>query len=418
VADVVCKRAGGATFSCLPGCFVVVLLFALGASEAAVAESYFSRIDAAPLVVVGRVAAENVAEDPGLVAARVTALETLKGKSPSPLLVVQELVFDSDVPILRRGEERLLSLEPLPLHSNLAGRLPAGFSYWRLLGGRRGLRPASAAATARAYVAASKQAKEKRSRARLDVWIEALRDADLGDDAMQSLASVPTLAADLDEERGRRLGRILASPETRFERRLSLLELVRERRLRSLQNDVRGLLDDARLAPFARRTLVALGEAVSLAAVEGDLAASDARVRMAALHSAASLPKEERLELLDRVARADPDDGCRREAIRQLGGMGSPALPRLVVLLRDPEQRIAYSAAQAVADVGGGEAVAVLASQFESGTYEGQVASVFTLSQMGTAEALRVLEQVHHDPPDPRLRTIVEVAVGGKGHGH
>ena len=389
----------------------------LHASEAARTD-FFALLDEAPLVVTAAVADRSENAAVGLVVYQLVVRQVLKGAAPAPkTAVVQDLVFPSDRPILEKGREWLMALEPLPSSSRYRS-LPGDHAYFRIRDGRYGVRSEEATAAVLAYLRAAAAPPEKRRREHIDALIAALPSPVVGGDALRALAAEPNLARDLTEDQSRLLSSALSNAATPREERRALLALIREQRLATLLPAVRPLLAELTLAPFVRSVLASFGEAPRTGELRADLERADPAAWRAALEAAHSLPPAERLFFLTEVAKGGRDYELRAAAIGDLAGAGHPAVPALAALLRDPDGRISYRAAKALAAADGSEAVAVLSGTFADGTYDTQVAAVFALRDIGSNDAMRILRAVRAAPPDPRLEKVIDVALGANRHGH
>jgi len=395
--------------------FLVSTTAGLLASEAA-PTSFFALLDKAPLVLTATVAERS--QDRAFIIYKLAVRQVLKGAAPeSRPVVVQDLVFPSDRPILAADKEWLLALEPLPSSSRYR-TLPADHSYLRVRDGGHGVRSAEATAAVLPYLNAAAEPAEKRRRERVGALIAALWSPVVGVDAATALAAEPSLQRDLNEDLSRLLASALGDATIALEERRALLDLVREKRLETLLPAVRFLLAEPPLAPFARRVLASFGETPSTDELRADLAVPDLAACRAALAAAQALPAAERLQFLTDAAGNGREYEVRAAAIEDLGRAGPAAVPALAALLNDPDGRISYKVAQALARSGGSEVVGILSATFNSGTYDAQVAAVFALRDIGSQEAMRILRQVRTAPPDPRLKEMIDVALGVNPHRH
>jgi hypothetical protein len=380
--------------------------------------SFFAALDGAPLVVTATLGDPVADHALGILTYELTVRQVLKGRAPQPAaVVVEDLVFPSDRPLLAAGTEWLVTLEPLPPASRYRG-LPADRTYLRLRGGRHGVRSAEATAAVQTYLAAAAKPAYSRHRECLDALIAALPSPQVGDDALGALAADPFLTRDLTADQSQRLAPVLADRSMPLERRRALLDLIRDERLLPLLPAVRAQLADPSLAPFARRVLAVFGEAPSTDALRADLQHLDPSARRAALEAAASLPQADRLALLAAVAEDGSDHELRVAAIDVLARDGHAAVPALATLLHDRDRRISAQAAMALAAAGGSDALAALSGTFAAGAYDTQVAAVFALRDIGSNDALRILRAVRAAPPDPRLEKVIDLALGVNTHGH
>ena len=240
----------------------------------------------------------------------------------------------------------------------------------------------------------------------------------VGDDAVAALASDQSLARDLSEGQSRALASALGNTTVPLERRRAVLDLIREKHLAPLLPAVRPLLAEPSLAPFARRVLAVFGETPGAEELRRDVEQPDPAARRTALESARSLPAPERLVFLTGIAKDAGDDEIRCAAIDALARDGRAALPVLATLLQDPDRRVSSKAAIALAAAGGNDALGALSSAFAGGSYDAQVAAVFALRDIGSADALRMLRALRAAPPDPKLQKVIDLALGINTHGH
>jgi hypothetical protein len=263
---------------------------------------FFAQLDATPFVVTATIGADAERPAPGIVPHEITVRRVLKGSLPAPqLVVVEDLVFPSDRPLLSAGSEWLLALEPLPPASRYRN-LPSDKAYVRIRGWRHGVGPADAVAAIEPYLAAAAQPDAAQRAARLSALIAALSSSAVGDDAVTALASDSSLARDLSADQSRALASALDNAALPLARRRAVLALVGEQRLAALVPTVRAQLADPALAPFARNVLAAFGEAPSLDMLRTDLTRSDSTAAIAAVAAARALPPADRLVFLSEVA--------------------------------------------------------------------------------------------------------------------
>jgi HEAT repeat protein len=405
-----------------PSALVLAALLVFAAPRLPAAETappgFFAVLDEAPLVVTATVVEHSENPAFGIVVYELSVQQVLKGaEPPSNPVVVQDLLFPSDRPVLGAGREWLVALEPLPSSSRYRG-LPADETHLRIRDGRHGVRPAEATAAVLPYLGAAAEPAEKRRRERIAALIAALPSPVVGGDAVTGLGAEPSLARNLSEDQSVLLAAALSDPATPLEERRALLDLIREKRLTALLPAVRALLADPSLAPFARRVLASFGEVPSTDELRADLERLDPAARRAALEASESLPPAERVLFLTEIANNGREHEVRAAAIDDLARIGHPAVPALAALLHDPDGRISYKAAKALASGGGTEAVAALSAAFDGGSYDTQVAAVFALRDIGSKDAMRILRQVRAAPPDPRLEKVIDVALGVDKHGH
>jgi len=381
--------------------------------------SLFERLETVPYVLVATVGECAALAEPRLSRCALRDVRVLRGVPPEPLPeVVEELVFSSDRPGLRRGEAALLLLGPLPAHSRFTAALGAG-PFLTPSGGRAGCLPAQAAGAVERYLAALAQpAGSARDQARLDSLIAALSDAHTGDEAVQALAATEELNRKLDGPRAAALAAAMADRALPVERRRALLELAGTRRLERLRPALRAALSEPDLAPFARAALARFGEKVDRDAVRADLAAPAPAARIAAVHATAALPVGDRIPLLASAALRDADFGVRGEAIAALQRSGPPAVPALAQVLEDADSRVCYRAAEALAAVGDRPALDALARQFEGKSHTAQVAAVFALRRNASPAALEILGRVRKSTTDERLIKVLDAAAGVGEHEH
>lgn len=406
----------------LPAAAWAVLAVALAPPSGAAADpastDFFTLAAAAP--VVAAVAIDERREDAatGFVRYAATPLRVLSGAAPSaPLLLVQELIFPSERPLLAIGDEWLLALEPLPSSSRYESLRRDGIRF-RVRGGTAGARRPQAIGLVAPFLAAASEPPPARRRARIAAVLAALSCAEVGDDAVRFLAAEADLARSLTGEHVAVMAAALTNRDIDVARRRALLDVIAAQRLTAMIAAVQHTGDDADLVPFARRTLAALGVAPALAELRADLQQGDAAARMAALAAAQALPASERLPLLAAVAATDAEYEVRSAAIDGLAAGGADAAPALAALLDDGDGRIAYRAARGLVTAGGADAVAVLAATFASDNFDAQVAAVFALRDIASEDAMRVLRETRDAPPDPRLEKVLAVALGDSGHHH
>jgi HEAT repeat protein len=397
--------------------FVLLLAPFVSSWATAAPPTFFDLLEDAPVVLASSVQERRVIDE-RFVIYSIRASEVLKGSGERPSFsVVQELVFPSDAPSLAQGERRLMLLEPLPPYSSYEAVLPPA-EHFRAHAGNAGIRSVELASIARRYLRTLELPASQQDAAKVGVLIDALREPSVAADGVRSLAARERLADLLTEATRLKLVEVLLDRSADATVRRSLLDLIRARRLEALVPSVHTLLAEPPMAPYARRTLAAFGEEFSEDVIAMDLASTDASAREAALDSGISLPVPRRIEFLSKAAREDPSLEVRRRAILLLGSVGSPGIPALGELLADQDQRIAHEAAQALASIGTEQAVASLAKSFENGYYESQVAAIFALQRIGTKPALEVLAKVRANPPDERLRRVIDAAAGQDIHHH
>jgi len=123
-------------------------------------------------------------------------------------------------------------------------------------------------------------------------------------------------------------------------------------------------------------------------------------------------------EVGELVARLDdPDPKVKRSAVTILSSMGpaaEPALPRLIALLRDPDEMIAEIAVQAIAEVGT-PALPALTEPLEHGDRLIRLRAVEAIIQLGLLASPVVgrLEILRSNDPDPEVRRHSAIALAG-----
>jgi HEAT repeat protein len=123
--------------------------------------------------------------------------------------------------------------------------------------------------------------------------------------------------------------------------------------------------------------------------------------------------------LLPRGARHDPDPAVRGRALVRLGEIGgAEAADRVAVGLYDPAQEVRLAAATSLAALGPA-AVPELRAVVDSGSNEAAQAAIAGLMLGGSREGSEALGEIAASHPDPTLRKLAKVALGGDlGHEH
>lgn len=379
---------------------------------------FFTLVAGASLVATGTVTEVTESAADGIVTYDIAIEQVLSGTpAGAAVVVVQDMIFPSDRAFFARGDTRLFAFEPLPSSSRYAS-LSRGVRLYRVREGRHGARGAAAVPAARSYLLAGRAAPPQRGRERVSALVAALHGREVGDDAVRALAVDATPAREFSGADVAAIAGTLGDRDLPTERRRALLDVVAAKRLDQVASEVRALLDEPDMAPFARRALAVFGEAPRADDVLADLLGADPAARRAALESAEALPRAERIALLGEVASADSDYALRAEAITALARTGREAVPALAALVDDGDQRIAYSAARGLAATGGPESIEVLSSALAGTNHGAQVAAIFALREMGSPDALRILREKRTAEHDPRLERVLDVVLGVGGHEH
>ncbi len=371
----------------------------------------FRAIDSAPVVVIATVERIEKLQDGKLLVFQLVPNEFLKGTAQPSLRVVQELIFHGDKPQLAEAEAGIFILDRFTKPSAYRAALDGG-DYFRVADERAALRPAMLREPLRKWIAASKLNAAQRPPARVALLIEWLATPQLVAEAAAELALTPDLDAGLDEANLRKLGQALRSETIAAETRQTLVVALATHKARRALPLLQSLATDARLGPFARQALAALGVAIPVEASIADLHRDDPAQRLAALRAIAASGQRGDTVVAEvgAVARGERNEEVRVEAIACLAAMGDDGVPILAGLLADADRRFIYKASLALAQMATPAAVQALARPFESGSYDAQVAAVFALHQIATPEALAILERVRNNPPDPRLPKVIGLA--------
>jgi len=393
-------------------------LLAATAPARATPADFFTLVSGASLVATGTITEVTESAADGFVTYDIV-LEQVLGGTPAVtrVVVVQDMIFPSDRAFFAHGDTRLFALEPLPSSSRYAG-LSHGLRLYRVRDGRHGARGTAAAPAVRYYLLAGRDEPRQRDRERLTALVAALRGREVGDDAVRALAVDATPAREFSGADVAAIAGALGDRDIPTDRRRALLDVVAAKRLDQFASEVRALLDEPDVAPFARRALAVFGETPRVDDLRADLLRADAASRRAALDAVDALPRTERIALLGEVASADGDLALRAAAVDALVRTGREAVPALAALLDDGDQRIAYTAARGLAATGGPDSIEVLTSALSGPNHGAQVAAVFALREMGSPEALRILREKRTAEHDPRLEKVLDLALGVGAHEH
>jgi len=397
-----------------------LLLFPLSA-RAAAAENFFAALGAA--TVVSRCTIEQVDQPAGssLIIFRVRASDALKGDVPppaSPLSVVQELVFPSDVPVAAKGASGLCLLKTMPQYSAYRSVLTAG-PYYRFGERERPIVSPSVEPAARAWLALQQQPTATRADKRVLLLLEQIGDALIGADALAELGTTVDLGPLLDRVGYDRIGGVVRDTRIPLDRRRGLLTLLVDHHVTGALPMLQSV-QDVELAPFLHQAIAALGGRVPMAQLRADLQANsddqrlaglDALARSAARSTDAKM-RSDAVTTLATVAAHDDSSTVRMAAVDHLGLMGNEAVPAIEELLKQPDTHVVYASGRALGAIGSPAATRMLAQQFKQGSYDAQVAAVLGLRAIDTPEATQILTAVKANPPDPRLPRVIDLTAG------
>jgi len=349
----------------------------------------------------------------------VEAEHVLKGPvvAGQTLALVQEVSFPSDGPYFEKGARTLLFAVPLPPYSAYRQALPAETTYWRW-------------------------SEDKKTAADIATF----HDPELADGVARYLKS-----RDDDAATVRYMAELLASPVPRL--RADALILLESRPA------LAGAIDSAALAPFEAvlgkdqppltdqaLTLVLLGKlrapgvtpiAERLAAQEGPLQApaldalvsldrlptdtellaasrsDDPALRVAAMRGLVRRSTRPALDRVEQMLRGDPSEEVR---LAGLGALGASSAERAVTLLAPalagPDKARINAAADALAQIASPKAIAALGDTLAHGSFDAQSAAAFALMRTHKREAVEMLHAQRESNPDPRVRKVIEVALG------
>jgi hypothetical protein len=394
------------------------------APPARAAAPVFGLADDSELVVVGTIEGVRKTDDGKLAVFSVRAARTLKGTpaGDEPFELVQELLFATTEPLFTAGTRTLVFAAPLPAYT----------AYRQVLGEGRHLR-----------------------------WTERLDTtpdvASLADPALIEPVARYVTVRDDPEATVRLLAPLLASPVARlrsdalaaFESRKELVPLLDAAQLSAFE----GFVGDTRVpAPLRAEMLIRLAQvgapgalpiAERIAAVGGPLEAAaldalvrldrvpdearllaasrsaDPAVRIAATRGLARTDTATAWARLETLARDDASADVRLATLAALADARRVrAVPLFAAALDSGDKATANVAAEGLGRIRTPEAIKALAATLERGNLDAQSAAAFALKRTGDAEALHVLHEQETQHPDPRVRRIIEIALGKGGHAH
>jgi hypothetical protein len=372
-------------------------------------------LEQAPHALVAVLEAPRALDDEAqLAVARVE--QSLKGQTHPRVEIVWEERARSRPVRFAAGDRVLLALEPLPGHSIWRQRVPDALqrarSLYVALDGEAFAREPSIGGVLELQHFL-RLPEEQRNRTpgvvRLAVLAEGA-EPPLALAALERLAAVPNLDAQLDAAGQRSLVGALIRPDASDDQRERVLALIARGPLKSLRPQLAALAKRSPLAPAAVfEALGSLDGALPPADVDRLLAAKSSAPHRAAGARYASGAAARRLPAL---LKNDPAPSVRAAAVARwlkLEGIGgadqaSPAL-------RDSDLLVRNTALLSLARLGT-DAVPVLRAAIETAPPEVARGAVAALTVAGGTASLTVLREVAESHPDEGVRMLARTALG------
>jgi hypothetical protein len=404
----------------LAGLLLVLAVFPArgGAPRAAGGMHLLEAMESAPATVVAQFG-EPARAGQSAYSARIRVERSLHGplEAGDEARIAWEELASARAPRFAAGERVLLCLQPLPGASIWRERFPDVAERKGLLSvaarGKAFLRRPSLGTLGvlEHYLALPRELREGPGGAVYLVDLAADAELPLAKSALERLGGLPALDEALAEGPGERLAGAFLRADADDAFRDALAELVGRRRLDSTRPGLEVLA--ASDPPPPAQVFEAL------AALEGGVAgprlevlledAPAAQRRVAARH--ASGP--EAADTLAGLLRADPAPEVRVAAVERLAELeGEGALEPLLGGLADPEGAVRGAAARRLAGLGAA-AVPRLQQVVDGNDPEAASAAVVALGLCPAPQARQALLAISSSHPDPALRALAELALGG-----
>jgi HEAT repeat protein len=353
---------------------------------------------------------------------RVRPDRVLKGEpGPGELAIVEEHDRPSSVALLRAGARVVVLLERAPHTSALAGALPPGPTYLRLLDGAAGFigdAPApdvdEAAALLARMVEASADvttdAGPRAARARTLVFDEiAARHPRLVADGAAALTPVPDLATTLADDERSRLTAALQRHDLPSWVRIALVDAVAAARLVALAPVLRTLeAPKPEVLAASWDALRRLGAPVGPDDLASYGASPDPAIRAIVPTALLGAAGDDAIPAVERMSLSDADPAVRRAAVDALGATKRPSVvPSLERAFRAGPAEMRQAAGRGFLAVGGRPAAESLAHlAYEPPPDAEHYAITLLLALVPKDDAL--VERIRTSHPDPDIRDFVE----------
>jgi HEAT repeat protein len=145
----------------------------------------------------------------------------------------------------------------------------------------------------------------------------------------------------------------------------------------------------------------------------------DAALRLAAARGLGGYGSPGALDRLAAMLATDSSNDVRLAVIGALGGVPSArAVDLLAGSLGGNDKGQINAAADALARQASPQAIEALGEALRRGSQEAQAAAVFGLQRSGKPDALQLLREQQHAHPDPQVRKLITIALGGAPEEH
>ncbi|MEB2285737.1 MAG: HEAT repeat domain-containing protein [Myxococcales bacterium] len=392
-----------------------------GSAESA---DLFANVDASTLVVRGAVEAVTPYEAAKLQVFRIRVDRVLQGEAAAgeTIALAQEMLFATTKPYFAPGAESLVLAVPLPSYSRFREALPQG-TYWRwtqrldTAADVAWLADPAVADGVAAYVGVRDDAE-----ATADFLVATLVGSQpiLRAHALAALTARPALRPLLDTGRLAPVAAWLRDHRQPLTVRGEVMEQLARAGAPGMADVAEGFLGDSGgLEPVALDVLVTLRRLPPTDRLLGWSHSADDALRLAACRGLLAAATPQALTRVVEVLRSDASSNVRLELVKSLGTVEDV---RIVEVLGDAmataEKPLMLAAADALATIGSGAALAVLRQTLESGRPDAQAAAAFALKRSGKPEAQAILESLEQSHADPQVRRLCKLALGESMHEH
>jgi len=399
---------------------VAGVLAGTGVGHAAV--SIFDLADRSDVVVAGTIKSVTTPPKAKLQVFTVEPARTLKGDAGTDLQLVQEMLFPDTKPYFSKGASTLVFVVPLPNYTSYREALGDG-TYWRWterLETAMDVAPLTDPALVEPLAVYLAGRHDPVATARHLGALLASSSPKLRSDALATLEARAELMPLLDTEALAPWRTFLADAKVPpAERAQSMVRLARRGAAGVEPIAAEITAAGGPLQAAAVDALVSLGKPPEESRLLAYSSSQDPALRVAAVRGLARIASGPALDRLQAVLANDPADEVRLATLQALGQTPDDrAVSILATGMRDADRTRVNAAAASLGRIASPAAIAALSDTLAHGTLDAQSAAAFALKSSGKWEAIEVLEEQAESHPDPRVRKVIELALGHGSHEH
>lgn len=391
----------------------------LSAVSPTAAASIFTLADDSTTVVRGVVDRTQSYEQDKFLVFSITPREVLKGTTAtvgSPIQLVQERVFGSELPYFKVGDEALVFAVALPPYSYYRRALPDG-AYLRWTEPKDSAADVAALEDTAVTAAVARYLAAKSDPAAIARDLAALLASPvprLRADALDAIVTRKDLAAALDAAA---LAPVRAALDDErlplAERGAILLGLARAGAPGAAALAEHAVTAGGPLLPVGADALVTLGRAPREEQLLAWSRSSDPALRIAAVRGLANASSRAAFDRLTQVVTTDADPTVRIAAVKALGSAhDARAVLVLAQAMRSTDKGEILAASDALGRLATPEAVRALGTALRDGSFDAETAAAFALKQAHKHEADVILQEQRDLHPDPEVRRVIRLALG------